>query len=314
MLMAFIHYILCCLWIYASGLSINAAYEPVCISEPMESYGEKYITLFRRMHSDKPRNEWPFQFGDSELLGYLREIPVNSNDESLNPVFEELSKHFKKSAPIKILEVGCGSGSLSFELLTRYPLATIVTSDINAEVVTALPKNARITPIVFDATQVDSFPINTTFDAIVSVGAVRYFKDQQAIKNFTKLLNPNGLALFVDYCPFVGGQKIGLRNVAKLTSFYILLHLYKTDPLFKKCVDSQTAQFHKTLLQIAGSTNLEAYAIMVQKTSEKEELVEQLLVDQPENINTRIEMDRLSKVSCLPQPIGHLIVDDHYKN
>lgn len=305
MFIMFIYFLVSCCEIYAAGCSTKAAIEPVDFSKSIQSYIEGPVSIFRQKYDGKPRNEWPFQFGDSELLGYLREITVDSNDASLEPVFEELSKRFEKSSPISILEVGCGSGRLSFELLARYPSSTLVTSDISEWVINAIPKNPRLTPIVFDATQVDSFPINTTFDAIVSVGAIRYFQDQQKVNEFAKLLKPKGLAVFVDYRPFIGGQLAGLRNVPRLTSFYILLHFYKTDPSFKELVDVKTTQPHKALLQVAGSKMKEAY-VMIQKASEKEELVDQL-----ENINAKGEC---SKVSCSPQQhISHLIVGNHYK-
>ena len=187
---------------------------------------------------------------------------------SLNPVFEELERHFKSSSPKNILEVGCGSGRLSFELLKRYPESSFITSDINEGVVKDLPKVAGITPVVFDATQEDiSCFKGEKFGAIVSVGAVRYFKDQQHTQRLSKLLNPGGIVVLVDYEPFPDGQAVGLRNVPWLTAFYILRNHYKTDTSFQVRVDTESSNYLNVLSKLAGSRMRQTYMMVLKAPS-----------------------------------------------
>jgi malonyl-CoA O-methyltransferase len=101
----------------------------------------------------------------------------------------------------RILEIGCGTGFLSEHLLTQFPDAALVCSDIAPEMVVSCKANLagfdknRVSFAVMDG---ESIPGDDKFDLIVSSLVFQWFSDP--LGNLAKLsrrLNPGGRLAFV---------------------------------------------------------------------------------------------------------------------
>lgn len=100
--------------------------------------------------------------------------------------------------PLKILEIGCGTGFLTEELQKKYPQAEIQGIDISKEMVTACrQKFTGYQNLSFDICDGEYFKSGEIFDLIVSNLAVQWFDDPtQGLKNLSKNLNLEGKLFF----------------------------------------------------------------------------------------------------------------------
>lgn len=102
------------------------------------------------------------------------------------------------SRPIKILEIGCGTGFLTEQLLPFFPNAEIVVSDVSESMVKACKEkfaDSKITPLVMDG-ELPSFK-ESSFDLIVSSLTLQWFgSTQSSLAELGKLLRPGGQIFF----------------------------------------------------------------------------------------------------------------------
>lgn len=117
-----------------------------------------------------------------------------------------LMKHVSFNKDNKVLEVGCGQGLTSIELLKKYKFLKIVAVDIDLDAIRLAKKNAlkakvsdRIEFIHADGTKLDF--INDSFDLIICESMLTMLtldKKEQAVKGFYRLLKKGGKLLTQD--------------------------------------------------------------------------------------------------------------------
>lgn len=116
---------------------------------------------------------------------------IDSNDGRLLAVDNEI----KKTAPSKILDLGCGKGRYSRELIKKYPDSKFFGVDISNEILAFTPDELEIRQGLLLEIPFD----DETFDFIFCVEALEHaINIKGAIKEITRVLKPGGKILIID--------------------------------------------------------------------------------------------------------------------
>src|SRR5690606_33523034 len=117
-----------------------------------------------------------------------------------------LMKHVSFNNEIKVLEVGCGQGLTSIELLKKYKFLKIIAVDIDLDAIRLAKKNAakakvldRIEFMHADGTNLDFS--DDSFDIIICESMLTMLtleKKQQAVNGFYRMLKKGGKLLTQD--------------------------------------------------------------------------------------------------------------------
>ncbi|MBP7747723.1 MAG: class I SAM-dependent methyltransferase [Phycisphaerae bacterium] len=164
-------------------------------AEPLHS--ERHATIRRaaRAHFDR----WALSY-DRSWLNELVFFPA------VRACYEEIARwqSTRASGPYRLLDVGCGTGTL-ITLLSEQPnAAQLIGLDYSAEMVRhladkvgAVPHAAKLHAVQGDA---ERLPFNDeTFDVLTCCNSFHHYPHQPAvIREFRRVLRPGGLLLLVD--------------------------------------------------------------------------------------------------------------------
>lgn len=108
---------------------------------------------------------------------------------------EKLISFAPEKTPLKILEIGCGTGFLTKMLVQKYPEAQITALDISAKMIEKC--RAKLPFVTFKKTDGEEYIPSEKFDLIISNMTVQWFDDPMAgLNHYKKFLNPDGQVLF----------------------------------------------------------------------------------------------------------------------
>ena len=137
--------------------------------------------------------------------------------------------------PKKILEIGCGTGLLTSQLLKRFPRAELTATDMSGQMLEIaqanLAKDRSTLPLKFELLNPEIELIKETYDLIVASMVVHWFQDPvETMKRICKALDHNGHFYFSTIGPdcFVewqqalksNGLPIGLRIPPQLPGLF----------------------------------------------------------------------------------------------
>ncbi len=250
---------------FLKTLLMHKGNAPINVNEAAIQECTEIATHLRGSLKQHPSDK-PF-VNESLLLPFLGAIPIEV-DKSLDPAFDFLSKTMPTfNRAVRILEIGCGSGRLSLKILERYSkdqVSQIYTTDLCPHAVKILPETERLTPMIFDATNLADNPFgDTKFDIIISVGAVRYFLDQSKIQDLSGLLTPDGAGAIFDYKPFVGSAIGKSYNVRRLTTFSYLIEAYRINHQNIRSILNLESNIFEALFLVAGTKELSSYQFLL---------------------------------------------------
>ena len=111
---------------------------------------------------------------------------------------KNLCSFLPDSNPVKILEIGCGTGFLTEELQRKYPQAEILCTDISKEMVLASQqKFTGYRNLSFQVMDGENFLIDQKFDLIVSNLTVQWFDNPaMGLQKICQNLTESGLLYF----------------------------------------------------------------------------------------------------------------------
>jgi SAM-dependent methyltransferase len=117
-----------------------------------------------------------------------------------------------------ILDVGCGTGSLTFGLADAAPAAAIVGIDLSPIFVDYAPSRVADPRLTFDQGDAKALPYDDgTFDATLSLLVLNFVSDvRQAIREMQRVTRPGGVvaAAVWDFCGGLPHQRVFLDTAA----------------------------------------------------------------------------------------------------
>jgi release factor glutamine methyltransferase len=173
--------------------------------------GKKYDKFKIALDSLKLSEPIQYIIGSTEFYG----LPFKVNEHTLIPrpeteelvalIIENSKKGNPESKPIKILDIGTGSGCIAIALAKELPNAKVYALDISEEAIKMAKQNAKLNEVDIEFIQTDILDNNLsdkelqglTFDIIVSNPP--YVREQEKAKMHKNVLDfePDS-ALFVD--------------------------------------------------------------------------------------------------------------------
>lgn len=111
---------------------------------------------------------------------------------------------FKKNTPIKVLDLGIGTGNLSLKLLQRFPRAKIIGIDKDEEMLkVASKKLGRLaSKVELIKGSFSDFPPKEKYDAVISLLSIHHLTDSQKrrlLKRIYQALKPRGIFINGDF-------------------------------------------------------------------------------------------------------------------
>ena len=190
------------------------------------------------------RNEIPIQYILGKTQFYGAEFMVNSNVLIPRPETEELvewivSNSSHQMGPVRILDIGTGSGCIAVSLARHIPAAEVFAIDVSDSALEVAMQNAQRNGVNVNFIQRDILQTKTLehqFDIIVSNPPYVRNLEKQEIRN-NVLSNEPHLALFVDdNDPLVFYNKIAALAQAHLKPggrLYFEINQYMSDGMMQ---------------------------------------------------------------------------------
>ncbi|WP_020593802.1 methyltransferase [Kiloniella laminariae] len=116
---------------------------------------------------------------------------------------ERIKRNLSGRKPVRILEIGCGTGYLTKHLMPFFPNIEWVITDISSDMIKkcqhniSLNNSAKTTQIHFKVMDGETPDLSGSFDLICSNMAFQWFHDLKgSVERLAKLLTPEGLLAF----------------------------------------------------------------------------------------------------------------------
>ncbi|MCF6158961.1 MAG: class I SAM-dependent methyltransferase [wastewater metagenome] len=114
---------------------------------------------------------------------------------------QETLKRLDIKPDSKLLDIGCGTGSLLQAISLRYPSVCLVGIDLSREMLKAAhKKHIKKSHLITGQSQELPFRSNS-FDTVVSCNVFHYLhKPQKCIREIIRILKPGGKIIITDWC------------------------------------------------------------------------------------------------------------------
>lgn len=130
------------------------------------------------MRDARPGPRWdPRQYG---LFGDARSRP-----------FYELVGRIRAADPVRVVDLGCGSGELTATLADRWPAARIEGIDSSREMIAAAERRA-VPGLRFTLGDIETWKPDHSVDVIVSNAALQWVRHRELLPKWIKELTPGG--------------------------------------------------------------------------------------------------------------------------
>ena len=140
-----------------------------------------------------------------------------------------LIEHLDLERANDLLDVACGTGRLEVKLRERKPALRLTGTDLSPDMIRVARKRLPDgDSLRWDVAPAEALPYgDASFDAVVCANAFHLVPDQPAaLKEFHRVLRPNGQLVIVDWCPEYWTVALLLRGSRLLGRQY--RQLYRT--------------------------------------------------------------------------------------
>lgn len=119
----------------------------------------------------------------------------------INATLRETLKRLDINPTDRILDIGCGTGSLLQAITEGYPLVKVVGVDLSIEML-KIARNKQIKDSALIASQAKCLPFRSnSFDVVVSCNAFHYLrKPEKCLVEIARVLKPQGRIVITDWC------------------------------------------------------------------------------------------------------------------
>lgn len=139
--------------------------------------------------------------------------------ESKTALTDALTKVYPAGMPIRVLDLGAGTGLELIPLFDAFPSASVTAADISADMLGGLMKRTfaeRITCVTGDFFETD---FGTGYDAVISTSALHHFPPEDKVTLYKKVfaaMKPGAVFVNADKCADSDEeQEICLRDYAE---------------------------------------------------------------------------------------------------
>lgn len=125
-------------------------------------------------------------------------------DRYTERTLDTLIEHLDLEPVEDLLDVACGTGRLEIKLRERKPSLRLTGTDLSPDMIRIAQKRVpEGDSMRWDVAPAESLPFGDgSFDAVVCANAFHLVPDQPAaLKEFHRVLRPNGQLVIVDWCP-----------------------------------------------------------------------------------------------------------------
>ena len=167
------------------------------LSESQLSHLENYISLLKTGQPYQQILGYTEFFGLRFMVNENVLIPRPETEEVLEFTIQQIKNQFGNQYPIRILDIGTGSGIIPIVLKKHFPNAEVTSIDISEKAIEVAKKNAvehKVT-ILFEQKDYLNTELNGTWDLIISNPPYIGIDENDEIANSVKYFEPN-IALF----------------------------------------------------------------------------------------------------------------------
>ena len=119
----------------------------------------------------------------------------------VNTTIQKTLDRLEIASKERILDLGCGTGTLIEHLLQMFPEAEVVGIDVSEEML-KVAKQKLSESVELKLGSADNLPFpNNSFDVIVSTSVFHYFRDPiRVLQEVKRVLKPYGRLVITDWC------------------------------------------------------------------------------------------------------------------
>lgn len=108
-----------------------------------------------------------------------------------------IKERYHKMSPIRILELGCGTGYVTEQLAASFPNAVITAIDFAESMITIAKTRKHVEAVTFRCEDIEHMTLHESFDVIISNATFQWLNDlQTTVKHLYRYVYEDGLLLF----------------------------------------------------------------------------------------------------------------------
>ena len=121
----------------------------------------------------------------------------------MKETLDRACRYVEGSGPLRLLDVGCGTGEFTRQLASRLPEATFVGVDPAPGMIEQTQRKlAEVGRVYFQCASAEELPFpDETFDWVTSCSSLHCFRDaRESVRQMVRVLKPKGRLLVMDWC------------------------------------------------------------------------------------------------------------------
>src|SRR5699024_1044531 len=114
-----------------------------------------------------------------------------------NKLLSLLQKELSNEQPLRILEIGSGTGYVTKALLAKFPKANIIAIELAEGMIAKAKQHISSQRVQFICADIESYSLQETYDVVISNTCFQWLNEpQKTLQRLRQNLKPNGMLLF----------------------------------------------------------------------------------------------------------------------
>ncbi|WP_369902735.1 malonyl-ACP O-methyltransferase BioC [Bacillus manliponensis] len=122
---------------------------------------------------------------------------ANVQQKMADCLLERLKEYYSSVDCIRILELGCGTGYVTEQLVAAFPNAKITAVDFAESMIEQAKKRYKVDAVTFRCEDIERIDVDEQYDVIISNATFQWLNDLKAtLSNLYSVLSENGVLVF----------------------------------------------------------------------------------------------------------------------